>query len=497
MKAKNSILVADDDLAHRTMLRTLLSGWGYAITEADDGGSAVAAVQSRPFDLILMDIRMIKVSGLAALTKIKTFNPAIPVVIMTAYASVETAVEALKKGAYDYLTKPLDFDELRLTLERAMEHSRLKEENRLLKESLGDRFDRRNLIGRSAAMTRLLDTAVQVAPSEATVLVTGESGTGKEMIAGLIHFNSLRKERPFIKFNCAAIAETLLESELFGHERGAFTGADRRREGKFRQADGGSLFLDEVSEMSLGMQVKLLRVLQEREITRVGGEEVIKIDVRLIAATNRDLLKEITAGRFREDLFYRLNVVTLRVPPLRERIEDIPLLSQDFLARFAEKNHKTIKGFTPQAMDRLLRHPWPGNVRELMNAVERGVVLSQGEYLDEAELALLLPERGPWTGSTGGPAGDEGAAVPESAGVQAFAGKESADRGQGRGAGGPGFGGNGFPETASGEASLEAVERETILKTLEAAGGNKSEAARRLGITRRTLHQKLRRYGAM
>jgi two-component system response regulator HydG len=216
---------------------------------------------------------------------------------MTAYASVETAVEALKKGAYDYLTKPLDFDELRLTLERAMEHCFLKEENRLLKESLGDRFDRRNLIGRSAAMNRLLDTAAQVAPSEATVLVTGESGTGKEMIAGLIHFNSLRKEGPFIKFNCAAIAETLLESELFGHEKGAFTGADRRKEGKFRQADRGSLFLDEVSEMSLGMQVKLLRVLQEREITRVGGEEVIKIDVRLIAATNRDLLREIAAGR--------------------------------------------------------------------------------------------------------------------------------------------------------------------------------------------------------
>ncbi|MBU1743607.1 MAG: sigma-54 dependent transcriptional regulator, partial [Proteobacteria bacterium] len=332
--------------------------------------------------------------------------------------------------------------ELRLTLERAMEHSRLKVENRLLKESLGDRFDRRNLIGRSAAMTRLLDTAAQVAPSEATVLVTGESGTGKEMIAGLIHFNSLRKEGPFIKFNCAAIAETLLESELFGHEKGSFTGADRRKEGKFRQADGGSLFLDEVSEMSLGMQVKLLRVLQEREITRVGGEEVILIDVRLIAATNRELLREIAAGRFREDLFYRLNVVTLHVPPLRERIEDIPLLAQDFLIRFTEKNRKTIRGFTPRAMDRLLRHLWPGNVRELMNAVERGVVLSRGDYLDEADLSLLLPER-------------------------------------------------------STAASIEEVERETIIRTLAAAGGNKSEAARRLGITRRTLHQKLKRYGMM
>ena len=474
MKDKKTVLVVDDDLAHRTMLRKLLTGWGYAIVETDDGAKAVEAARLKPFDLILMDIRMIKVSGLEALTEIKAFNPAIPIVIMTAYASVETAVEALKKGAYDYLTKPLDFDELRLTLERAMDHSRLKEENRLLKESLGERFDRRNLIGRSAAMTRLIETAAQVAPSEATVLITGESGTGKEMIAGLIHYNSLRKDKPFIKFNCAAIAETLLESELFGHEKGAFTGADRRKEGKFRQADGGSLFLDEVSEMSLAMQVKLLRVVQEREITRVGGEEVIRVDVRLIAATNRNLLKEIEAGRFREDLFYRINVVTLHVPPLRERPEDIPLLAQDFLEKFSEKNHKRIKGFTPQAMDRLLRHPWPGNVRELMNAVERGVVLSRGEYLDETELSILMPERG------------EGIAASGSWGPASFSPQSP----------------SGIPsaaETAPGpeKGSLETVEKETILRTLDAAGGNKSEAARRLGITRRTLHQKLRKYGVM
>ena len=456
MKPKKTILVADDDLAHRTMLRTLLSGWGYAITEADDGSSAMEAVRRQPFDLILMDIRMIRVSGLEALTEIKAYNPAIPVVIMTAYASVETAVQALKKGAYDYLTKPLDFDELHLTLERAMDHSHLREENRLLKESLGERFDRRSLIGRSVAMTRLIETVSQVAPTEATVLITGESGTGKEMIAGLIHYNSLRKDGPFIRFNCAAIAETLLESELFGHEKGAFTGADRRKEGKFRQADGGSLFLDEVSEMSVGMQVKLLRVLQERELTRVGGEEVLRVDVRLIAATNRDLLKEVGAGRFREDLFYRLNVVMLHVPPLRERPEDIPLLAQEFLVQFAAKNRKTIKGFTPQAMDRLLRHPWPGNVRELMNSVERGVVLSRGEYLDEAELSLLLP------GAAPAPPGTAAPSVPGSEGH-----------------------------------SLEIVERETILKALDTARGNKSEAARRLGITRRTLHQKLRKYEMM
>ncbi len=455
MNIKNTILIVDDDLAHRTMLRTLLAGWGYVVAEADDGSAAIAQVRERPFDLILMDVRMVKVSGLEALAEIKAFNPAIPVVIMTAYASVETAVEALKKGAYDYLTKPLDFDELRLTMERAMDHSRLKEENRLLRERLGSRFDRRNLIGRSESMINLLETVAQAAPSEATVLITGESGTGKEMIAGAIHYNSFRKDGPFIRINCAAITETLLESELFGHERGAFTGADRRKEGKFRQADGGSIFLDEVSEMSLGMQVKLLRVLQEREITRVGGEEVLKVDVRVIAAANRDLLQAIAAGRFREDLYYRLNVVALHVPPLRSRREDIPLLAQHFLIHFAGQNHKPIRGFTPQAMDRLLRYAWPGNVRELMNAVERGVVLSRSEYLDEAELPLL---------STG-----EGAAKLSPA---------------------PGV----MPD---GEVLLEDVEKAAILKSLAAAEGNKSEAARRLGITRRTLHQKLKKWRLM
>jgi len=454
MKTKNTILVVDDDLAHRTMLRTLLGGWGYDITEADDGQRAIEAVHQKPFDLILMDIRMIKVSGLEALSEIKRFNPAIPVVIMTAYASVETAVKALKEGAYDYLTKPLDFDELKLTIERAMEHTRLKEENRYLRESLASQFDRKNLIGRSPAMTKLMDTVVQVAPSEATVLIAGESGTGKEMIAGAIHFNSLRENGPFVKINCAAITETLLESELFGHEKGAFTGADRRKEGKFRQAEGGTIFLDEVSEMSPAMQVKLLRVLQEREITRVGGDEVIKVDVRVIAATNKDLIREMEAGRFREDLYYRLNVVTINVPPLRERKEDIPLIAQHFLTLFAEKNHKNIKGFTPKAMDRLLKYTWPGNVRALMNAVERGVVLSRSDYLDEEELSLVLRSHMP---------------------------TEEAS----------------LLKIEAEDMPLEAVEKEAIVKTLEMAGGNKSEAARRLGITRRTLHMKLKKYGMM
>ncbi len=351
-----SVLVVDDDPAHRTMLRTLLGGWGLRVHEADDGDTALRMVQEQPFDLILMDIRMVRVSGTEALKAVKAYNPAIPVIIMTAYSSVETAVETLKNGAYDYLTKPLDFDELRHAMERAMDHTRLREENRRLRERLGEHFDRRNIIGRSTAMIRILETVSQVAPSEATVLIFGESGTGKEMIAGAIHYNSARKDGPFVKINCAAITETLLESELFGHEKGAFTGAHRLKEGRFRQAHGGSLFLDEISEMSLAMQVKLLRVLQEREITRVGGEEVVPVDVRIIAATNKDLIEEIQAGRFREDLYYRLNVVSLRMPPLRERREDIPLLAQHFLEQFAETNQKEITGLTPQAMDLLLRH---------------------------------------------------------------------------------------------------------------------------------------------
>jgi two-component system, NtrC family, response regulator HydG len=450
----NTVLVVDDDAAHRTMLRTLLTGWGYRVSEADDGARAIAAVQEQAFDLILMDIRMIKVSGLEALGEIKNFNPAIPVIIMTAYSSVETAVEAMKNGAYDYLTKPLDFDELRLIMERAMDHRHLREENRQLRETLGTQFDTRNLIGKSPAMLRLLEAVAQVAPTEATVLITGESGTGKEMIAGAIHFNSSRKDGPFVKINCAAITESLLESELFGHEKGAFTGAYKTKEGRFRQAHNGTLFLDEVSEMSLAMQVKLLRVLQDREITRVGGEEVITVDVRIIAATNKDLIEEINMGRFRDDLYYRLNVVNLAMPPLRERKEDIPLLAQHFLEQFSERNRKQIKGFTPQAMDHLMRYDWPGNVRELMNAVERAVVLARAEYLNEQEFPLIPGAAGP---EEGFPAGNAG----------------------------------------TGEMPLDEVEKTTILRTLELAKGNKSEAARRLGITRRTLHKKLKTYGVM
>lgn len=448
-----SILVVDDDKAHRTMLRSLLSGWGYTVIEADDGQTAIDFVRERPFDLILMDIRMIKVSGLEALTTIKDYNPAIPIIIMTAYSSVETAVEAIKKGAYDYLTKPLDFDELRINLKRAINHRQLEKENRQLKATLDNHFDRSKLIGSSPAMTSLLETVSQVAPSEASVLIYGESGTGKELIASAIHTNSSRRHGPFISLNCAAITETLFESELFGHEKGAFTGAHRKKEGRFEQADGGTLFLDEVSEMPLTMQVKLLRVLQERIVTRVGGNQEIKIDVRIVSATNRTLKKEIAEGRFREDLYYRLNVVSLEVPPLRERRDDIPLLTDHFLRKFGEQNHKEIKGVTPQAMDRLLKYDWPGNVRELMNGLERATVLARSEYIDTKDLPLS---------------------------VQGEANQEE-----------------GIVTQALENQPLEEIEKAAVLQTLEACGGNKSETARRLGVTRKTLHKKLKKYGMM
>ena len=457
MKKGLDILIVDDDLAHRVMLKKLLGGWGYSIAEADDGAGAIEEVGRRLFDLILMDVRMMNVSGIEAMEQIKKINPTIPVIIMTAYASVETAVSALKKGAYDYLTKPLDFDELQIVIARATEHSLLKKENDSLKERLGERFDRRNMIGQSPAMGRLLETVAQVAATEATVMITGESGSGKEIIANAIHYNSNRKDAPFIKINCAALTETLLESELFGHEKGAFTGADKRREGKFRQADGGSIFLDEVSEMSPAMQVKLLRVLQERELTRVGGSDVLKVDVRVIAASNKDLKKEMEQGRFREDLFYRLNVVALTVPPLRGRKEDIPLLAQHFLQEFAVKNSKNVTSFTPRAMQKLVEYRWPGNVRELMNAVERAVVLSRNTQLEEVELTLLMDDDGG--------ANDGGESMIQSQ-----------------------------SSSASVNLPLGEVEKRSILEALDACGGNKSEAARRLGITRKTLRKKLEKY---
>ncbi|PWL56662.1 MAG: two-component system response regulator, partial [Desulfovibrionaceae bacterium] len=443
------ILIVDDDSPHRSMLRTVLRGWGYAVEEAEDGAAAVEQVKARAFDAVLTDVRMARLDGIAALREIREWNPSIPVLIMTAWSSVQNAVDALRLGAYDYLTKPLELDELKLALERALDHTRLARESQEPGRAQSEASSL--LLGRSEAMRELVEMVETVAPTEATVLVSGESGTGKELVARAIQAASTRRDKPFVTINCAALAENLLESELFGHEKGAFTGADRRREGRFVQAHGGTLFLDEIGEMPLSLQAKLLRVLQQGEVQRVGCDETIKVDVRVIAATNRVLADEVAAGRFREDLFYRLNVIGLEVPPLRARREDIPLLASTFLERHAAANRKTIKGFTPQAMDAMLRYGWPGNVRELENAVERAVILSGGEYIAERALPLAV----------------QNAPVPDADGE----------------------------ELALGSMSLEDVERKAIEATLRETEDNKSEAARRLGITRATLHSKLKKYG--
>jgi two-component system response regulator HydG len=449
------ILIVDDDPGHLMTLETIIHSWGYNILAVKSGEAAVERVRSQPIDLILMDIRMAKLSGIKAMEKIKSYNPAIPVIIMTAYSSVASAVEALKAGAYDYLMKPLDFEVLKLTMQRALEHVGLKAENEDLRARLNDDFKRPNIIGTSQAIKELMDMLAMVAPSEATVLIYGESGTGKELIAHSLHLNSPRKDHPLIIVNCAALTESLLESELFGHTKGAFTGANRTREGRFMQAQHGTIFLDEIGETSPAMQAKLLRVLQEKEIQRVGSETVLPIDVRILAATNRDLTDEVAKGRFREDLFYRLNVMTLNIPSLRERKEDIPLLAQHFMAKFATQNRKTIKGFVPRAMDMLVKYNWPGNVRELENAVERAIILVTGEHITEKQLPLAV--------------------------VQEFNEKEPSP----------------LPIVAlnDGTKSLGEVEKEAIIATLAATNDNKSEAARRLGITRKTLHNKLKNYG--
>jgi two-component system response regulator HydG len=359
---------------------------------------------------------------------------------MTAFSSVETAVEALKTGAQDYLIKPLDFDRLQETLLRSLAHTR----NRTVRAPSvsASQF---GMIGESPAMRQLLSEIAMIAPSDATVLILGDSGTGKERVARALHASSTRRDKPLVTLNCAALNEALLESELFGHEKGAFTGADKRREGRFIEADGGTLFLDEIGDISPMMQVRLLRVIQEREVQRVGSNHTLKVDVRLIAATHRDLAEEVNAGRFRQDLYYRLNVVAIETPDLRQRREDIPLLAKHFLRRFAERNCKAIKGFTPQAMDLLIHYNWPGNIRELENAIERAVVLLSGEYITGRELPLAIA-------SQPTPQRQEQRIQP-----------------------------------------LVEVEKELILAALEKTGGNKTEAARQLGITRKTLLAKISR----
>jgi two-component system response regulator HydG len=448
---KGRLLIVDDDTAHLSMLETLLKSLSYAIQCVKDGADAIRQVQETPYDLVLMDVRMANVGGMEALKEIKHFNPAVPVIIMTAYSSVDKAVEAMRLGADDYLTKPLNFEELKLSIERVTQHLQLALENTQLKEQLLGQGDFSGIIGTSPAIREVIDTAKIAAPTDANILISGESGTGKELFAKAIHTNSKRKETSLISVNCAALSETLLESELFGHEKGAFTGADKPRDGLFISADKGTIFLDEIGEIPLSRQVKLLRVLQEKEIQKVGSDKVTDIDVRVIVATNKDLEKEVEAGNFRQDLFYRLNVINVKVPPLRDRADDIPLLAQKFLDRYTRENNKDIKGFTPMAMDALVKYGWPGNVRELENIIERAIILCLGQYISEKDLpANVLKDYEP-------------------------------DNMIGH-------------DLAGGGKTLNEIESIALVDTLRQTKGNKTEAAKILNITRTTLNNKLKRH---
>ena len=441
------ILLVDDDAAHRMMLRAILEDEGYALREADDGAVAVNAVSQEFFDLILMDVRMTEMDGIEALETIKHLSPAIPVLMMTAYPAVPPAVKAMKLGAVDFLSKPLDTDELRLRIAKLV--GQIPDKQR--EQQIVSPIEASRLSGTSEPMRRLLDTLALVAPTDTTVLILGESGTGKELVAETIHANSARADQPLVKVNCAALPETLLESELFGHEKGAFTGAVARRKGRFEVADRGTIFLDEIGEIPIAVQVKLLRVLQEQQFEPLGSSKTLSVDARLIAATNRHLEDEIAQGRFREDLYYRLNIFPVFMPPLRERKEDIPLLAEMFLAKYAEKHKRRIRGFTPRSLDLFMRYDWRGNVRELENTVERSVILCRDEQIAPqhlpAPLQALLRD-----------------AAPEHASLESG-------------------------------VTLKDMEKQLILSTLKQCGDNRTKAADMLGISRRSLQMKLKEYG--
>ncbi|MDZ7289677.1 MAG: sigma-54 dependent transcriptional regulator [candidate division KSB1 bacterium] len=447
-----AILIVDDEPAQREVLAGYLKKQRHTVWEAASAAEALARVKQEMVDIVLTDLKMPDRSGLELLKEIRALNPEITVVIMTAFGTIENAVAAMREGAYDYLSKPIDLEELDLLIQRIGERRRLISENRLLKAQLAEKFKFTGIVSQSAAMEEVLNLAGRVAESTATVLIRGESGTGKELIAKAIHFSSPRKDKPFIAVNCAALNENLLESELFGHERGAFTGADKQRRGRFELADGGTIFLDEIGDVPLATQVKLLRVLQEHQFERVGGTQTIQVDVRVIAATNRNLEEKIKEGTFREDLFYRLNVVSIEIPPLRQRREDIAPAIEYFLQKYATANKKKSLSLSKEAMDVLLRYDYPGNMRELQNLIERAVVLSRGEVITTADLPL--PVRNLISEQTATP-----------------------------------------PQPATLPERVEALEKEMILEALQRAGGNQSQAAKALGISERNLRYRLQKWG--
>ncbi len=446
-----SILLVEDEANSRKGLTQFLQGLDYDVMTASDGKEGLELFKKEKPDLVISDIRMPEMDGVALLEAIKSEVPSAKVILLTAYGSVEDAVRAMKKGAFYYLTKPVNLEELELLVKKAFGSRQLEEENKELKQELfRERYDRGQLIAQSSKMKELLITVDKIAASNASVLIEGESGTGKELIARRIHELSPRRQHPFIAVHCAALTETLLASELFGHEKGSFTGATDRKNGRFERAHQGSLFLDEIGEISKDTQVKLLRVLQEGEFERVGGTKTIKVDVRLIAATNKTLLDEVQQQKFREDLYYRINVIYLKVPPLRERKEDIAPLVDIFIRQYATLNAKKVRGITPNAMEALVQYDWPGNIRELKNIVERMIVLSSGDMLtlDQIPEDLLA-------GSSRNPRA--GAAL-------------------------------------EGLTKISDAEKELIRKALAENKGNKSVAAGKLGISRRTLYRKLEEY---
>ena len=390
---EDKILVVDDEQSMREFLDIMLKKEGYKVSLASNGDEVMKYIDKDIFDLVLLDIRMPKMDGIAVLKKIKSTSPETVVIMITAYASADTAIKAMKEGAYDYITKPFKVDEIKLIIKNALEKKHLQKENVLLKRVVRDRYVFDNIIGQSPKMLALYDLLEKVAPTKTNVLITGESGTGKELVAKAIHFNSPRKEKAFVTLNCGAIPEALIESELFGHMKGAFTDAIATKKGLFEMADEGTIFLDEISELPLMMQVKLLRVLQDREFKRVGGTEDIRVDVRIIAATNKDLERAVKEKRFREDLFYRLNVIQIKLPSLRERREDIPVLAAHFLKRYSEELNKNISRISPEALHLLLNYEYPGNVRELQNIIERAVALGTDQELTATNLRSYLDEQ--------------------------------------------------------------------------------------------------------
>ena len=449
--AKLSILVVDDEASQREVLSGYLRKKKHVVFTASGVTEAITTFAQHGIDLILTDLKMSEFSGIDLLTKVRVLHPDIAVVVMTAFGTIEGAVDALQKGAFSYLTKPINLDELDVLIGRIAERNQLVSENRILKEQLADKFSFKEIVSRSNAMDRVLQMAARVAQSDAAVLVRGESGTGKELIAKTIHFSSNRKAKPFVAVNCAALNANLLESELFGHEKGAFTGADRQRSGRFEMAEGGTLFLDEIGDIAPATQVRLLRVLQEKEFERVGGNETLRADVRIVAATNRNLEKAIADGSFREDLYYRLNVVSIEIPPLRQRREDVGMLLDHYLQHFARQQKRPVLSFSKEARDLLLRYDYPGNVRELENIVLRAVVLSHHELITTDDLPSSLRE-----------------APAESA--------------YARGAG------------KSLEEQVENLEKDLVFESLRVSSNNQSKAAALLGLSERNLRYRLKKW---